>query len=105
LQRIVAYVGQIFRLEFARQQNGTFPAGEFFTALELSGQLGLLALFKRFGDIGEIKNEQKFKSLGAGLFEFKSGSIRMLCAYCRKERSVVVLTNAFVKKQQKTPPG
>ncbi len=101
--RIVAYVGQKFRIEYAREKNGAYPAEELFSSLNSSDQVGLVALFQRLADHGEISNEQKFKSLGGGLFEFKSGAIRMLCAYCKKERRVVLLTNAFVKKQQKTP--
>ena len=33
--------------------------------------------------------------LGEGLYEFKSFKIRMIFAYCRKERAVVVLTHGF----------
>lgn len=55
----------------------------------------LMALLQRLGDHGNFMDKEKFVDLGEGLYEFKSFQIRMIFAYCRKERAVVVLTHGF----------
>ena len=54
-----------------------------------------MALLQRLGDHGNFMDKEKFVDLGKGLYEFKSFQIRMIFAYYRKERAVVVLTHGF----------
>jgi phage-related protein len=103
MERIVKFAGQKFRIVYGIEKNGNSPALEFFTNLAVGDQAKLLALFRRLGDTGNFMNKQKFRELGDGLFEFKSYQIRVLFAYCKVERAVVVLTHGFVKKQDGTP--
>lgn len=103
MERTVAYAGPKFRIVYGVEKNGNCPSLEFYSELSADDQVKVHALFKRLGDTGNIMNEQKFKNLGEGLFEFKSYQIRVLCAYCKVERAVVVLTHGFIKKRDGTP--
>ena len=51
------------------------------------------------------RNEQKFKHLtgSGGIYEFKAGSLRLLCFF--DSESLIVCTVGTVKKSKKTPPG
>jgi phage-related protein len=103
MERIVAFAGQKFQIVYGVEKNGCSPALEFVSQLGVSDQAKLFALFRRLGDTGNFMNQQKFRDLGDGLFEFKSYQIRVLFAYCKVARAVVVLTNGFIKKQDGTP--
>ncbi|MEO6789124.1 MAG: type II toxin-antitoxin system RelE/ParE family toxin [Chthoniobacteraceae bacterium] len=51
------------------------------------------------------KNEQKFKHLTGtdGIYEFKAGSLRLLCFW--DSDYLIVCSSGTVKKSKKTPPG
>ncbi len=55
------------------------------------------------GDIGKILNIQKFRNEGDGIYAFKPKPDRFLCFFCSGKK--VIITNAFVKKQDKLPPN
>ena len=50
-------------------------------------------------------NEQKFKFLKGsdGIYEFKAGSLRLLCFW--DSDALIICTSGIVKKSNKTPPG
>jgi hypothetical protein len=52
---------------------------------------------------GKFHNPEKFGYPGGGLFEFKSIQIRMPFAYAKNERGLILITNGFIKKKDKTP--
>ena len=103
MARIIAYEGAKFTIGYARDRSGESPAHVFFESLGAGDVVKMMALFQRLGDHGNFMNKEKFRDLGEGLYEFKSFQIRMIFAYCRKERAVVVLTHGFIKKQDRTP--
>ena len=77
MARRVVYPGARFAIAFAREKNGACPACEFFDGLSLLEKAKLMALFRIAADPGAFYNDQKFGDLKNGLFEFKSGQIRM----------------------------
>jgi len=103
-ERRLAYRGQKFRIAFARDRQGAYPAEEFFDQLPKADQAKLQNLFRILGDLGKHNNDQKFGDLGDGLYEFKSFQIRMPFSYAQNERELVLITHGFKKKKDKTPP-
>ena len=103
MDRPIAYHGGQHTIAFARCNDGTSPAEEFFDGLPASDQRKLMTLFKRLGDHGKIFNTEKFKKEDRGFYAFKSYQIRMPCYFLRER--VVVVTHGFTKKCDKMPPS
>lgn len=72
---------------------------EFIDGLSEDDQKKIAALLKTTAELGVPKNEQKFKKLQDGLFEFKSYQIRIFCAFHGK--AIIVLTHGIIKKKNK----
>ena len=53
------------------------------------------------GDRGIIHNTTKFRNEGDGVYAFKPQPDRFLCFFYKGKK--IVVTNAFVKKQDKLP--
>lgn len=104
-ERRLVYNGQKFRIAFARNREGAYPAEEFFDQLPKGEQAKLDSLFRILGDLGKHNNDQKFGDLGDGLYEFKSFQTRMPFAYAENERGLILITHGFRKKRQRTPPA
>lgn len=62
----------------------------------------LQALLDRFADQGQIRNKQKVRHLGDGLWEFKAGGILRVTWFWERGH-VVVCGHCFVRKSEKTP--
>jgi len=61
------------------------------------------ALLEITADYGPGTNVQKWKPLEKGLFEMKSGQIRMPFFYHGTLRNTIVITHIFFKKQRRCP--
>ena len=48
-----------------------------------------------------IRNQEKFKRLEENLYELKAAQVRLL--FFIEGRSIIIVTNGFLKKAQKTP--
>ena len=97
----IAYEGEAFTVEWYFSANGKSQALEFYRSLTVDERIGVLKLFKRMGDHGEIKDKSKFRFEGDKLFAFKPQPDRFLCFFYDGQK--VIVTNAFRKKQQKLP--
>jgi phage-related protein len=99
----IAYNGQIFTIEFYVTEDDKNPVEEWLEDSDQAIQKKFAALLMRLGDTGKIWNEQKFKHLEGSekIYEFKPGKGRVLCFFFIDKK--VILTNAFLKKSQKTP--
>jgi phage-related protein len=66
----------------------------------------LVQRIRRLSDHGPmIANDQKSRALqGTDLFELKEGPTRIIWFYDRLQRRRIVMTHAFTKRRQKTPP-
>jgi phage-related protein len=103
VERRLVYRGKVFRIAFARDREGAYPAEEFFDQLPKADQAKLFNLFRILGDHGKHSNPEKFGDLGDGLYEFKSFQIRMPYAHAQYEKGLLLITHGFVKKSPKTP--
>jgi phage-related protein len=95
----------MFRIAFARDRDGAYPAEEFFDQLAIADKAKMDQLFRILGDNEKHSNPKKFGDLGDGLYEFKSFQIRMPFAYAKDERGLILITHGFWKKRDKAPPS
>ncbi|MCK6542454.1 type II toxin-antitoxin system RelE/ParE family toxin [bacterium] len=70
-----------------------------------SAQDTLDRLFRLLGQQGQITNNQQFKHLQDGIWEFKPKNYRVLCFFLDgNPKKCVATTHYFRKQSQKTPP-
>lgn len=82
--------------------NGNCPAGDFLDGLEPRERTKLDVLFQRLGDGPDLRSRTQFRKLRDtdGIFEVKSGQIRMLCFYAGRD---LVLVFGVRKKANRLP--
>jgi phage-related protein len=97
----IAYVGEAFTIEWYFDPSDKSEALDYYKSLNTSERIQLLKLFKRMGDIGEIKDLTKFRNEGDKIYAFKPQPDRFLCFF--NEGSKIIVTNGFRKKQSKLP--
>jgi hypothetical protein len=101
MKEFIAYEGMEFAIEWFHDTKGKSQSLEYFLELSRERQDRVLKLFRVMGDRGVIHNLTKFRSEGDGIFAFKPQPDRFLCFFFKGKR--VIVTNAFVKKQDKLP--
>jgi phage-related protein len=101
-REIIAYQGREFTIEWYYDAGGKSQALAYAEALEAEERKKLVAMFKVLGDIGQLRNEQKFRHEGDKIYAFKPKPHRFLVFFF--EGSKVIITNAFTKKRDKLPP-
>ena len=81
--------------------NGRHYVRDFITEeLSKEEQRKIVALFERTAEQGIPHNDQKFKCLRDGIFEFKSFQTRIFCAF--HVNRIILLTHGCKKKKDKT---
>ena len=102
-QERIAYQGPAFTIEWYWDSQGRSPPLEYFEELPEDRQDNLLMLLKRLGDFGRIFDKAKFRSEGEQIFAFKPEPDRFLSFFTAGRK--IIITNSFVKKSVKLPPG
>lgn len=89
------------------QKNGDSPVEEFIDSLDVKHQAKALRVISLLKAYGNTLREPYSKPLIDGIFELRTslGSDTMRILYFFSGGKIVVLTNSFVKKTQKTPRG
>lgn len=94
-----------YRVEFYETADGKEPAKEFVLSLRYDFRAKVIRSFKLLQDNGPTLREPESKELEDGIFElrveFAGDIVRIL--YFFDKGKLVILTNGFVKKSQKTP--
>lgn len=98
----VAYEGQKFRIEWYVNEKGESQALEYTEQMPKSHIAKLMQLFKVMGDIGQIRNETKFRNEGDKIYAFKPQPYRFLCFFTVGHK--IIITNGFYKDEDKLPP-
>ncbi len=97
--------GEMYRVDFYQMENGTKPVGEFIRTLRVELRAKVVSDLYRLELLGVEAREPLSKPLGDGIFEcrstWKNNTVRILFFY--DAGSIIVATNGFVKKRQKTP--
>ena len=83
--------------------NGACEADEFLQGLSDKEKGKLIPLLQYTAQSGTMKNEQKFKSVGDGIFEFKGFQSRLFCFF--DEGRVIILSHGCIKKRDKLDPA
>lgn len=94
-----------FKVVFYREEDGSKPLGAFIRSLRNDMKAALVMDLHLLEEFGNMAREPLSKHLCDGIFELRttvgSDIIRVLFFY-DKDR-IIVATNGFVKKSQKTP--
>lgn len=96
------YEGQEYTIEWYHNSNGNSQAKKYFDNLDRASKLDAFILFKIMGDVGKILNIQKFRHEGDQIYAFKPKPHRFLCFFFSGRK--IIVTNGFVKKQDKLVP-
>ncbi len=83
--------------------NNRCEADEFLLSLSDREKKKLIPLLHYTAQSGIITNEQKFKSIGNGIFEFKGFQARLFCFFDKGR--IVILTNGCIKKRNRLDPA
>jgi phage-related protein len=102
-REIIAYAGRVFRIEWYYDERGRSQALEYAEALDEADRKKLAALLTVVGDIGRLRNKQRFRYEGDQIYALKPKPHRFLAFFF--EGGKVIVTNAFTKKSDKLPPG
>jgi hypothetical protein len=98
-REIVAYEGRRFTFEWYYDDTGYSQASEYAEALDDAGRKKLAALLMVMGDIGQLRNKQKFRHEGDKIYAFKPKPHRYLAFFFAGSK--IIVTNAFAKKSDK----
>ncbi len=94
-----------FYVNFFKDEDGTKPVGQFIRSLDLKMKAKVVSDLQLLEEYGNAAREPLSKPLGDGIFELRSrlsnDIVRIL--YFFDGEQIIIATNGFVKKQQKTP--
>lgn len=82
-------------------KNGKSTIRDFIEELETADRNSLLRLMEELGN-RDIRNTEKFRHEGDGIFAIKSGQIRIFCFI---DSGSMILTHGIKKKQSRTRRG
>lgn len=105
----IAAEGSFFKVVWAKDDSGRFPAEEFYDSLSPEDQAKLLVLFRRLATTGRIDNREHFKKLGQrakseaqNFWEFKRFQLRFIGEF-RPGRFFVIAWGVRKKKDLLDP--
>ena len=94
-----------FKVDFYRFEDGSKPVGVFIRSLNLKMKAKVVADLHLLEEYGNLAREPLSKELDDGIFEVRTteGSDIVRILYFFDKDKLIIATNGFVKKQQKTP--
>ena len=97
----------MFNVEYYALPNGEKPVETFLDSLDFRMRAKALGSIEILAEFGNILREPYSKAIGKGLFElrikFAGDTTRIFYFFIMNNR--IILTNGFIKKTRKTPPG
>ena len=97
----------MFNVEYYELPNGERPVETFLDSLDLKMRAKALGSIDILAEFGNKLREPYSKAIGKGLFELRikfAGDITRIF-YFFVVNNRIILTNGFIKKTRKTPPG
>ena len=94
-----------FTVDFYKRPDGTKPVAEFIKSLDTKMRAKVVANLTLLEEYGNKAREPLSKPLGDGVFEVRTivgGNLSRVLYFFDAER-IIIATNGFEKKQQKTP--
>lgn len=101
LPEYIAYQGDVYQIEFYFDAKGKSQSRKYLEDMDGADARKFAHLLQMMGDIGQIRNKQKFRNEGNKVYAFKPQPHRFLCFFFSGNK--IIITNAFMKKQQKLP--
>ena len=101
MNEYIAYQGERYVIEWFHSDKGKSPALEYYQSLPAADRRKVLRLFQLMGETGQIHNKTMFRNEGDKIYAFKPQPHRFLSFFF--EGNKVIITNGFIKKQQKLP--
>jgi phage-related protein len=102
LSDYIAYKGDFYQIEFYFDEKGKSQPRDYVgEKLDREDAKKFIQLLVMMGDTGQIRNNEKFRNEGDKIYAFKPKPHRFLCFFFDKGK--IIITNAFIKKQQKLP--
>ena len=97
----------MYTIELYETEDGKEPVAEFLDSLEPKMNAKLISLMELLGEKGPTLREPYSAPLEDGIFELRcqQGSNITRALYFFYIGKKIIVTNGFVKKRQKTPPG
>lgn len=94
-----------FTINFYRDHDGSKPVGDFIRSLDVKIKAKVVSDLHILEILGNTAREPLSKYVSDGIFELRSiaGSSIVRILYFFDGNKVIIATNGFVKKQQKTP--
>ncbi len=96
-----------FTVVVYEKENGEVPVEDFLNSLDIKMRAKLFGMIGLLQEKGYQLREPYSKHLDDGIFELrcKVGNNNTRVLYFFYYEGQIILTNGFVKKTQKTPPG
>ncbi len=94
-----------FIVDFYRDVDGSKPLGGFIKSLDIKLRAKVVASLNLLEEYGNLAREPLSKELEDGIYEIRAveGSNIVRILYFFDKGRIIIATNGFVKKQQKTP--
>ena len=97
----------MFDVDYYELPNGEKPVEKFLNSLDVKMRVKALGSIDVLAEFGNELREPYSKAMGKGLYELRirfAGDITRVF-YFFVSGNKIILTNGFVKKTRKTPPG
>ncbi|MBP3197899.1 MAG: type II toxin-antitoxin system RelE/ParE family toxin [Butyrivibrio sp.] len=94
-----------FVVDFYKEADGSKPLGEFVKSLNVKMKAKVVANLHLLEEYGNLAREPLSKELEDGIFELRTieGNDIVRILYFFDKGKIIIATNGFVKKKQKTP--
>lgn len=97
----IAHKGKHYQIEWYYTEDNKSQALEYYKNLSAGDRRKVLRFFQMMVEIGHIHNQQQFRNEGDKIYAFKPQPHRFLSFFF--DGNKIIVTNAFIKKQQKLP--
>ena len=94
-----------FIVDFYREEDGSKPVGVFIKSLDIKLKAKVVANMHLLEEYGNLAREPLSKELDDGIFEIRTivGNNTVRILYFFANDRIIIVTNGFVKKRQKSP--
>ena len=94
-----------FSVDFYKEPDGSKPLGVFIKSLNMKMKAKVVANLNLLEEYGNLAREPLSKEPDDGIFELRTieGSDIVRILYFFDKGKIIIATNGFVKKKQKTP--
>lgn len=94
-----------FVVDFYKKEDGSKPLGEFIKSLDVKMKAKVVGNLHLLEEYGNYATEPLSKHLEDGIFELRTilGNNIIRVLYFFDKEKIIIATNGFVKKTQKTP--